>query len=99
MSKQGLNPLSIKKYWKNQYPPDLNQLKYSHQKFVDPYFPPNLNSLTSRDNNGYFIDSVKGPQHLRDMEEDIPGGTKRLIWKSVTEIYPKWKKKKKKWKK
>ena len=90
MSKTGLNPLSIKKYWKNQRPPDLNHLKATRQKFKDPYFPPNINSLTSRDKNGKFIDAVKGPEHLRDMEEDNPGGTKRLIWKSVTEIYPKW---------
>ena len=38
------------KYWKNQKPPLPN-----HQ-FTDSLFPPNINSLQSKDEYGIFID-------------------------------------------
>ena len=80
----------IKKYWKNQKPADLQTLKSTNQKFTDPYFPPNLNSITSRDSSGKFTDSQLGEQALSEMEEENPGSSTRLIWKRCTDILPKW---------
>ena len=88
--KGNLDPNKITKYWKNQKPPDLKSLMAANQQFTDPYFPPTKNSLISCDENGRFIDSVRGPENLRDLEDDDPGSSKRLVWKRATEIKPNW---------
>ena len=44
----GINPLSIRKYWKDLRPPDISQLQQSRTKFYDQTFPPNKNSLISK---------------------------------------------------
>ena len=88
--KNALNPLSIKKYWKNQIPPDINKLHQERKKFIDPYFPPNKMSLISCDQNGYFIDKLKGQEFYNEMEAKIPGIINRIVWKRVTDIYKKW---------
>ena len=89
-SKNKLNAKLIKKYWKNQQPANLSELISKNQKFTDPYFPPNMNSITSRDSQGNFTDSQLGPQYLSDMEEENPGSSTRLIWKRCTDILPVW---------
>ena len=88
--KNALNPLSIKKYFKDQKPPDINQLRQARQKFTDPYFPPNRNSFISCDKNGYFIDRLKGQETLQEFERKLPGLINRIVWKRATEIYKKW---------
>ena len=88
--KIGINPLSIQKYWKNLQPPDFRQLQSSKTKFIDQTFPPNKNSLISKNRYGEFVDKARGPSQLRDFEEDNPGGADSLTWKRVTEISPKW---------
>ena len=88
--KNALNPLSIKKYFKDQKPPDLNQLRQTKKKFTDPYFPPTRNSFISCDSNGYFIDKTNGPQNLKKFENNNPGKINRIVWKRATEIYKKW---------
>ena len=88
--KNALNPLSIKKYWKDQMPPDMNQLKQSGQKFTDQYFPPHKYSILSCDQNGHFIDKLKGQELLQEFERKIPGLINRIVWKRVTEVYKKW---------
>ena len=90
MQRSGINPLSIKKYWKDLQPPDFQSLKSSNSKFIDKTFPPNKNSLISKNQYGEFVDKVRGPSQLQDFEEDFPGGADRLVWKRVTEIQPKW---------
>ena len=71
--KNVLNPLSIKKYFKDQMPPDINQLKQSKKKFTDPYFPPHKYSFISCDKNGNFIDKLKGHENLKEFETKMPG--------------------------
>ena len=88
-TKAGLNPLSIKKYWKNLQPPDIQYLHATKNKFYDNTFPPTLNSLHSKDSNGQFIDKVRGPEQLKDFLEDTPY-VKNIVWKRVTEVSPKW---------
>ena len=88
--KIGLNPLSIQKYWKNLQPPDLRKLQSSGRSFIDETFPPNKNSLISKNSRGEFVDKVRGPQHLKDFEEDNPGGANSLTWKRPTEISQNW---------
>ena len=39
-----LDPKTIKKYYKHQEPPNLEELKKKGEKYVDPYVPPTLNS-------------------------------------------------------
>jgi len=90
MQRSGINPYSIKKYWKDLQPPDIQQLKYSKRKFYDHSFPPTKNSLISKNQYGEFVDKARGPSQLRDFEEDIPGGVDTIIWKRVTEVLPKW---------
>ena len=88
--KNALNPLSIKKYFKDQKPPDINQLRQARQKFTDPYFPPNRNSFISCDKNGYFIDRLKGQETLQEFERKVPGLINRMVWERATKIYKKW---------
>ena len=87
---QILNPLSIKKYWKNQIPPDINYLYMTNQKYTDPYFPPNRNSFISYDPSGFFIDRINGPEFLQRIENRIPGVIDRIIWKRATEFNKNW---------
>ena len=87
--KEGLNPLSIKKYWKNLQPPDIQHLHATKNKFYDKTFPPTLNTLYSKNNSGEFIDKVRGPEQLKDFQKDIPY-INNIVWKRVTEILPKW---------
>ena len=86
----GIDPWSIKKYWKDLQPPDINQLRESKTKFYDETFPPNQNSLLSKNKYGQFVDKARGPIQLEDFEDDYPGGSEKLIWKRVTDILPKW---------
>lgn len=68
----------ITKYWKDQQPP-----KNSREKFTDPLFPPNKNSLMSLNpKTGKPIDLE---QYERDSHE-IP--EEKLSWKRATEIFP-----------
>ena len=66
IKKEGLNPLSIKKYWKNLHPPDIQNLHSTKTKFTDKTFPPTLNTLLSKDSSGHFIDKVRGPENLKN---------------------------------
>ena len=86
----GINPLSIQKYWKNLQPPDINQLISEKRQFYDQTFPPTKNSLISKNKYGEFVDKVRGPDQLKDFEEDNPGGADSLTWKRVTDITPFW---------
>ena len=89
IKKEGLNPSSIKKYWKNYKPPDIGYLKATKEKFYDQTFPPTLNSLYSKNINGQFIDKVRGPEQFKEFQEDVKNVDK-IVWKRVTEISPKW---------
>ena len=62
-------------YWKNQPFPKKNQ------KFTDPYFPPNINSLLSKNEKGEFIDKIHGPkmEHRIKIEE--------ISWMRAREIF------------
>ena len=77
------NPLSITKYWKNLQPPDLEQLRQSGYNFYDHTFPPTKNSLVSKNQYGEFVDKARGSSQLKDFEDDIEGGSDRLVWKRV----------------
>ena len=88
--KNVLNPLLIKKYYKDQKPPDKNQLKQTKKKFIDQYFPPTKNSFISCDKSGYFIDKLKGQEKFKEYEKNNPGLINRIVWKRATEIYKKW---------
>jgi len=87
---EGINPLSIKKYWKDLQPPDIRQLKQAGHKFYDQTFPPNKNSLISKNEKGEFVDKFRGPEQLKDFEKDNPGKADRIQWKRVTDISPEW---------
>ena len=88
--KCGINPSSITKYWKNLQPPTFQQLRQPDYKFYDKTFPPTRNSLISKNQYDEFVDRKRGPNQLKEFEEDIPGGADRLVWKRVTDIHPKW---------
>ena len=87
--KEGLNPLSIKKYWRDLEPPDINYLRATKTKFYDKTFPPTLNTLYSKNEFGEFTDKVRGPEQLRDFQRDIPF-VNNIVWKRVTEVSSKW---------
>ena len=87
---QALDPMLIKKYWNDQIPPDINYLHQINQKFTDPYFPPNKNSLISCDKNGFYIDKLNGYENNQTMERKLPGLINRTEWKRATEIHKKW---------
>ena len=75
-----MDSTKITKYFKNQKPPIISQLK---SNFKDPYFPPNLNSIQSKDSKGEFIDKDEGPSLL---EELGVSKTEKLTWKRASEI-------------
>ena len=86
---EGLNPLSIKKYWKNLQPPDIQNLRTTKTKFIDKTFPPTLNSLLSKDSSGQYIDKVGGFQRSIEFQNHV--NINAIAWKRATEIYSKWK--------
>ena len=43
-----MNKYSLKKYFKDQKPPNLEELVKNNKKFTDSYFPPNNNSIVSK---------------------------------------------------
>ena len=76
MEKNLASPYSQKlEYWKNQKPPEIGQ------KYTDPLFFPNINSLLSKKENGEFIDIKHGPQ----MENRIK--IYEIIWLRASEIF------------
>ena len=89
-NKEGINPKSIRKYWNNYQPPDISKLIKGGKNFVDPTFPPNKNSLISKKPNGEFVDKVRGPTQLKDLEEDLECGADKIEWKRPSDISPKW---------
>ncbi len=88
--KNALNPMSIKKYYKDQIPPNINKLRQLKEKFTDPYFPPIKNSFISCDQNGNFIDKLNGQKLLSELDAKIPGLINRIVWKRATEVIKKW---------
>lgn len=46
-------------YWNNQPSPE------NENEFIDDFFPPNENSLLSKDSNGEFIDKKEGEQYSK----------------------------------
>ena len=71
------DPNQITKYWKNQ--------KASVKgKFVDPFFPPDSNSLEAKDKNGNWIDPESGPIKFEDIK-DV-----QIEWKRASEIFSKF---------
>ena len=87
-----LDPKTIKKYFKDQKPPNLSDLQKKHQKFRDPYFPPTLNSLVGKDIHGNFVDTKYGEEKLDEMEGDDPGSTTgKYTWKRASEVSDNWK--------
>jgi hypothetical protein len=79
VSESGIfNANKIKKYWKNQKPPqDVTS------SFTDPYFPPNINSLHALDEDRNFLDPIKGSDKAKELNAD------KIEWKRVKEIMPK----------
>ena len=75
-----MDSTKITKYFKNQKPPIISQL---NTNFKDPYFPPNLNSIQSKDSKGNFIDKKEGPELL---EELGISKTEKLIWKRASDV-------------
>ena len=62
-------------YYKNQTPPKNNTL------FTDELFPPNENSLLSKDSNGNFIDAIDGSSKSSRINTD------EIIWKRASDIF------------
>ena len=62
-------------YWKNQSLPNKDE------KFTDPLFPPNINSLLSKNENGEFIDKKHGPQREERMKIE------EIMWMRASEIF------------
>ena len=72
------NPLTISKYFKNQNP--FNE----EGEFVDPFFPPNENSILAKDYNGDFIDKIDGPIKSQEIDAN------NIEWKRFSHIFPKF---------
>ena len=88
-----LNPNLIKKYFRNQKPPNLKELENKNQKYSDPYFLPNTNSLVGKDENGNWIDYKVSQNKIPDLEESFPGcstGKGNLIFKRISEMEGTW---------
>ena len=62
-------------YWKNQSLPEKTH------KFTDPLFPPNINSLLSKNQYGEFVDIKHGPK----MEKRIK--IEEITWMRASDIF------------
>ena len=62
-------------YYKNQ------SLPIPNEKFTDPLFPPNLNSLISKDENDNYIDIKEGPTNSKKID------TINTSWRRCSEIF------------
>lgn len=68
----------ITTYYLNQLPPDQS----STEKFTDDIFPPNENSLLSKDSKGNYIDKEIGAKNASLISSN------EISWKRLSEIYP-----------
>lgn len=67
----------IDTYWKDQ--------RVSFQgNFIDPFFPPDQNSLQAKDKNGDWIDPESGPVKWEDIKD------LEIEWKRAPEIFSKY---------
>ena len=62
-------------YWKNQ------PLPLQNEKFIDSYFPPNINSLLSKNENDEFIDKKHGPKTEHRIK------TEEITWMRASDIF------------
>ena len=89
-----LDPYLIKKYFKNQKPPNIKDLQSKGLKFTDPYFPPNANCLIGIDPSGNLIDEENSEEGMEDLEQVFPGcsrGKGALVFKRISELKGNWK--------
>ena len=78
----------IKKYFKDQKPPNLKELQIQGLKYTDPYFPPNINCLIGKDPSGNWIDPRKSDQVIKSLEQTFPGcttGNGSLFFQRISE--------------
>ena len=66
--KEGLNPLSIKKYWKNLQPPDIQHLRATKNKFYDIVI---VLTVWKRNNLERQLLQVKNQSILKDKKVNI----------------------------
>ena len=85
--KETFKATNITKYWKNQLPPDIEQLQGSNTKFTDPFFPPNDYSLTSRDKAGNFTDTKQGSILFKDFTTNHPNWKSNIEWRRPNQIH------------
>jgi hypothetical protein len=62
-------------YWNNQSAPEEGN------EYTDPNFPPNENSLLSKDSNGEFVDKIEGEEYSQRIKSD------EIEWKRCSEIF------------
>ena len=78
------DPMSVTKYFKGMKPPNLDELRAKRTKYIDPYFPPTENSLTSKNSNGEYTDPQKGYQNERDFNSAYPRD--KHGWRRISEL-------------
>ena len=82
--KQSFNPKDVKMYYRNMKPPTFQELVLARRKFTDSYFPPNENSLVSKDENGDYIDPVDGYYNEQQLLQVYP--KRKHSWKKISEL-------------
>lgn len=70
------------KYFKNQLPPNFE--RSPTQRFRDPYFPPDSNSLIGKDINGNWVDEELGPKKSQNFDYS------KIEWKCASELFSKY---------
>ena len=88
-----LDPKTIKKYYKHQEPPNLDELKNKGEQYVAPYFPPTINSIIGKNPSGKMYDPTnEGIEKIREMEEEDEWSTiDKYTWKRASEKRKDWK--------
>ena len=79
------DPLAITHYWKNITPPNLIEFQKQNKHFIDFSFPPNENSLLSKNLIGEYTDKINGLYYetmLNYMYEKD-----KHVWKRIKDIY------------
>ena len=78
------DPLSITRYWKDLHPSNLEKIKETNGHFIDETFPPNENSLLSKNSKGEYNDRANGAYYEMMLNYLYPPSNHQ--WKRVRDI-------------
>lgn len=83
---QSFDPKSVTKYWNNQEPVNIEELKKKNKKYTDSTFPANENIIYSKDSEGEYTseDKIAADESAQALKYDLEN--LKIEWKRPEEI-------------